>query len=179
MPRAEYITVANWEKFQHYKRRSPPWIRLYRDVIDTEEWRGLTGDAGKLLTELWLIASEPHPGGKIPYDLHGLCWKTGRDMSRPEALVPLLLELAQATFVSLPASVLASADASTVASTNASTDVSQSRAEDRGRGQRTTNVRPNGESDPAILMVDPVEWRLFEKHFRITHREPLDVALRQ
>lgn len=30
--------VKSWEKFQHYKDRDPPWIKLYRDTLTTEAW---------------------------------------------------------------------------------------------------------------------------------------------
>jgi hypothetical protein len=32
------ISVIGWEKFQHYKDRDPPWVKLYRDVLTTESW---------------------------------------------------------------------------------------------------------------------------------------------
>jgi hypothetical protein len=32
------IVVCGWEKFQHYKDRDPPWIKLYRDLLSSESW---------------------------------------------------------------------------------------------------------------------------------------------
>jgi hypothetical protein len=32
------IVVAGWDKFQHYKDRDPPWIKLYRDLFTSESW---------------------------------------------------------------------------------------------------------------------------------------------
>jgi len=32
------IAVKNWERFQHYKDRDPPWIKLYRDMLTSEPW---------------------------------------------------------------------------------------------------------------------------------------------
>jgi hypothetical protein len=32
------IAVKNWERFQHYKDRDPPWIKLYRDLLTSEPW---------------------------------------------------------------------------------------------------------------------------------------------
>jgi hypothetical protein len=34
----KFISVNGWEKFQHYKDRDPPWIKLYRDILTTESW---------------------------------------------------------------------------------------------------------------------------------------------
>jgi hypothetical protein len=32
------ISIIGWEKFQHYKDRDPPWVKLYRDLLTTESW---------------------------------------------------------------------------------------------------------------------------------------------
>jgi len=61
------MKIKNWEKFQHYKNRKPPWIRLYNDLLVDPEFFALSGDAFKHLVMLWLIASEdPDMEGKLP-----------------------------------------------------------------------------------------------------------------
>jgi hypothetical protein len=50
--------VKNWKKFQHFKDRSPPWIKLYRDLLDDPDWHELSGDEAKALVMIWLVASE-------------------------------------------------------------------------------------------------------------------------
>ena len=52
------IKIKGWEEFQHFKDRTPPWIKLYRYLLDDPEWHNLTGDDSKVLIMLWLIASE-------------------------------------------------------------------------------------------------------------------------
>lgn len=52
------MRVKNFEKFQHFKDRSPPWVKLYRDILDDIEWFELDPAAAKTLVMLWLIASE-------------------------------------------------------------------------------------------------------------------------
>lgn len=42
------IHVKNWERFQHYKDRDPPWIKLYRDLLSAESWV-LGTDASRLV----------------------------------------------------------------------------------------------------------------------------------
>jgi hypothetical protein len=32
------IVIKQWERFQHYKDRDPPWVKLYRDTLTTEAW---------------------------------------------------------------------------------------------------------------------------------------------
>ena len=60
------IRIKNWRKFQHYKRRNPPWIRLYHDLLRDPEWFELSDGASRLLVNLWLIASEDGINGELP-----------------------------------------------------------------------------------------------------------------
>jgi hypothetical protein len=50
--------IKNWERFQHFNNRRPPWIKLYRDLLDDIEWHQLNAVASKVLVMLWLMASE-------------------------------------------------------------------------------------------------------------------------
>lgn len=56
--------IRNWKKFQHYNHRRPPWIKLYREILDDVEWHSLSGESAKGLISLWLIASEED--GELP-----------------------------------------------------------------------------------------------------------------
>jgi hypothetical protein len=58
------MRIKNWKKFQHFKDRKPPWVKLYRDLLDDLEWHELDPKAAKVLVMLWLIASEDE--GNIP-----------------------------------------------------------------------------------------------------------------
>lgn len=52
------LRIKNFEKFQHFKDRCPPWVKLYRDLLNDIEWFELDPKAAKVLVSLWLIASE-------------------------------------------------------------------------------------------------------------------------
>lgn len=52
------MRIKNWCEFQHFKDRTPPWIKLYRTLLDDPYWHELSGECAKTLTMLWLIASE-------------------------------------------------------------------------------------------------------------------------
>lgn len=52
------MKIKGWKRYQHFKDRKPPWIKLYRDLLDDVEWFELSGDDAKSLVQLWLIASE-------------------------------------------------------------------------------------------------------------------------
>lgn len=75
------MRVKNWSKFQHFKDRKPPWVKLYRDILDDMQWHKLDGQSAKVLTMLWLIASEDD--GNLP-DIATLAFRlrmTERDVS--------------------------------------------------------------------------------------------------
>ena len=58
------ISIKNWNRFQHFKNRKPPWIKLYRDLLDDPNWNRLDGTSAKVLVMLWLLASEKE--GNLP-----------------------------------------------------------------------------------------------------------------
>lgn len=61
------LKIKNWGKFQHFKDRTPPWVKLYRDLLDDPDWHELDGESAKTLIMLWLIASEDETHeGKLP-----------------------------------------------------------------------------------------------------------------
>jgi hypothetical protein len=65
--------VKDWSRFQHYKRRSPPWIKLHRSLLDNREYQQLEDAAARLLFDIWLIASEND--GCLPFDSAALAWR--------------------------------------------------------------------------------------------------------
>jgi hypothetical protein len=61
------MRIKNWPEFQHYQKRSPIWIKLYRRLLDDPKFHELSGDAVKVLIQLWLLASEdPKLEGNLP-----------------------------------------------------------------------------------------------------------------
>jgi len=38
---AEYFGIKNYERYQHYKHRNPPWIKLYYDLLDDDAFISL------------------------------------------------------------------------------------------------------------------------------------------
>lgn len=70
-----YFSVKNFERFQHYKDRSPPWIKLYNDLLDDYEF-GILPDASKFhIIAIGLLASRT--GNKIPADAGWVARKIG------------------------------------------------------------------------------------------------------
>lgn len=56
------LAVKGWERFQHYKHRKPPWIRLYRTLLEDVNWHMLPVASRALAPMLWLLASESKNG---------------------------------------------------------------------------------------------------------------------
>jgi hypothetical protein len=44
----DYIEICEWDRFQHYKHRNPPWVKLYSSVLDDDDFDCMP-DASKLL----------------------------------------------------------------------------------------------------------------------------------
>lgn len=61
-----YLKVKNWEEHQHYKDRSPPWIKLQRRLLDDYEFSCLQDASKAHLILIWLLASQNE--GRIPND---------------------------------------------------------------------------------------------------------------
>jgi hypothetical protein len=64
--KAEPLRFRNWERFQHYRDRRPPWIKLHRTLIDDADFHGLSDAAGKYLPMAWIVASEQEQPGSLP-----------------------------------------------------------------------------------------------------------------
>jgi 5-methylcytosine-specific restriction endonuclease McrA len=54
--------IKNWAKFQHFKDRRPPWVKLHRELLDDQGFNELAPMSCKVLVLLWLIASESLEG---------------------------------------------------------------------------------------------------------------------
>lgn len=92
------IRVLNWREFQHYKDRDPPWIKLHqRKLLDKPEWRRLSGNAGKLLADVWMLAAGSKEG-ELTLRLPDLAYRL---RLAPRSLGRSLLELSRAEFLEL------------------------------------------------------------------------------
>lgn len=56
------LTPKNWQTFQHYKDRCPPWIKLHRDLLNDRRYMCLPTASKALAPLLWLLASETKEG---------------------------------------------------------------------------------------------------------------------
>lgn len=52
------MKVKNFSKLQHFKDRCPPWIKLYRDILDHRDISLISDCSFRVLVGVWLLASE-------------------------------------------------------------------------------------------------------------------------
>ena len=59
-----WISVRNWRKFQHYDpaKRQPPWIKTYTELLDEDDYAGLTLRQRGLLHGVWLAYARSRCG---------------------------------------------------------------------------------------------------------------------
>jgi hypothetical protein len=84
------LKVRNWPKFQHYKNRRPPWIKLHRDLLEDRTFLSLPVASQALAPRLWLLASDTMDGS-LPDRVADLAWKLRMDaQALTDALQPLM-----------------------------------------------------------------------------------------
>lgn len=66
--------VKKWHEFQHYKDRSPPWIKLQKKLLDDFEFSKLPLASRALAPLLWLLASE-ETDGSVRVDIDWLAFR--------------------------------------------------------------------------------------------------------
>ena len=50
--------IRNWNEFQHFKDRMPPWIKLHKRILDQRDINVISDRSFRVLIGLWLLASE-------------------------------------------------------------------------------------------------------------------------
>jgi hypothetical protein len=58
--------IRNWERFQHYSKRNPPWIKLHVEILSSRDWVTLNNDGRVLAIACMVLASRG--GGEIDLD---------------------------------------------------------------------------------------------------------------
>lgn len=62
-----YLVVKNFERFQHYKNRNPPWIKLHAALLTDYEFSQLPDRSKGHLMLIWLLVSQ-RDDRRIPDD---------------------------------------------------------------------------------------------------------------
>lgn len=84
----QFLSVKNWEKFQHYKCTNPHWIKLYVSLLDDFLFKKLPDVDKIILVFMWLFAARFD--NKIPFDSSWIKDNFGRrKMQRINKLIDL------------------------------------------------------------------------------------------
>jgi hypothetical protein len=71
----QFVAVKNFERFQHYKDRNPPWIKLHSALLDDYDF-GRLQDASKMhLMGIWVLASKCD--NRVPADPEWIAKRIG------------------------------------------------------------------------------------------------------
>ncbi len=86
-----FIYPRNWTKFQHYKDRNPPWIKVHRCLLNDPDFMSLPLDSIGLAMLLWLLASESEDG-KIDAASRALAFRLHRASTEIESALSTLIQ---------------------------------------------------------------------------------------
>lgn len=84
---APYFSIKKYSSYQHYKTRNPPWIKLYRSILNDYEMRCLSVEARLAYVGLLIIASETD--NHIPVDYKFISERLGF-IVQESTLTPLI-----------------------------------------------------------------------------------------
>jgi len=80
------IRVRNWDRFQHYKDRNPPWIKLHFDLLSSKDWVSFDDSKRLLAIVCMLLASRND--GCVPDDTEYI--QRVAYLNKPPDLQPLI-----------------------------------------------------------------------------------------
>jgi len=76
-----FLRIVGWEKYQHYKDRNPPWIKLHREILTSYTWTVLDEQSRLLAIVCMVLAADT--GNRIPLD-RDFIQRRGQFSSRPD-----------------------------------------------------------------------------------------------
>lgn len=160
-----FLSVPNWDEMQHYKDRSPPWIKLQNELLENYEFECLHDASKAHLLCIWLLASRT--GNKINPDPKWIARKIGANSKVDvESLIQSgFLQLNQP----LPS---VEHDASKALQTSEQDAIPEGEGEGEESRERVENNLPT--EYPGWL--NKISWREFEQHRKDIKKPLTDLA---
>lgn len=87
----KHLRVRNWERYQHYKQRRPPWIKFYAELLDDDEICTLDY-ASRLFANLILLVAS-RDDNVMTTDARRLAQRVGMEVEAVEDAVANLLSI--------------------------------------------------------------------------------------
>ena len=86
--------VKNWNDFQHYKDRRPPWIKLHKTILEDRRWFALSHASKALAMCIWLLASEHEDplSGLVTDDIEDLSFRSRQGDAEVAACIKELIK---------------------------------------------------------------------------------------
>lgn len=137
------LVPKNWDKFQHYKDRNPPWIKIHKAQLDDPDFMSLSLASIGLAQLLWLLASESKDGS-FDASMRNLVFRLRKTETEIRKLVTPLIN--SGFFVSVDG-------ASTVQASDTES-CSETETETEGDAKRK---HPHGEHQKVMLTADEYE----------------------
>jgi hypothetical protein len=130
--RQRWVVIPNWGKFQHYRDRNPPWVKVYTELLNDPDWLALPPGTRSLLVQLWLVYASSR--GRVPLDTRSLSRRLNQRVT-----IEQLESLSHAGFLHFSASKPASTPLATRARTRETEAETDPPAPQRGaRGKLTS-----------------------------------------
>lgn len=140
--RPQYLRVRNWEKFQHYKDRRPPWIKYHVELLDDYELTHMEYATQLVYDRLLLLAARTD--NNIPHDPEHI----GRQVSiKSDTITSALQTLLDAGFLTLAESKRAASKAIARRKHDA---IPRALARDRGREEAEAEAETETEKDIGV-----------------------------
>lgn len=153
-----HLVIKNWDRFQHYKDRDPPWVKLYRDLLTSESW--LLGNDESRLVQVASVLIAARYSNQIPYRYDLFQKVSNLDMDEKH-FIRAIEHLAATNFLEIQKDADDGKSMEHLASTTLATCTSEkSRSEQRrvdAPARATPDAKTQGEADPPPGL-DPAAW---------------------
>ena len=169
---AGYIVLLNWDRFQHYKDRDPPWVKLYRDLLTSESW--LLGNDESRLVQVASVLIAARYSNRIPYRYDLIKKVSNLDMDEKK-FMRAVEHLSATNFLEIQEDASSDGCPEHLASNPLAKCSSEKRREEteesQTRARATPDAKAQGEADPPPGL-DPAAWSRW-REYRIEIRKPL------
>jgi hypothetical protein len=86
----QYLRIRNWERFQHYKDRRPPWVKYHVELLDDYELLHLPVESQLVFDRLLLLAAMTD--NNVPHDPNWIAGKTNLERDVVQNAVVTLID---------------------------------------------------------------------------------------
>jgi hypothetical protein len=159
-----FLTIKSWERFQHYKDRDPPWVKLYRDTLTAESWV-LGTDTSRLVQVASMLLAARY-NNQIPYR-----WDLIKKVSHLDCTESqfnaAIKHLTDSDFLSIQSLPISEDEVAQSASTLLATCPSEER-----RGEKSREETEESQSARAKRLPD--DWGLTKERRAIAESERID-----